>query len=151
MLLSVELPTNRRRLYFWLNMIIAGLHVPPFVNPSVIPPEAQLFIFLRIITLVKFMRKGFLIYISLQIALLQSIQSLYYKPPNRHNHPMKFGNVIELVSTISPVELEDSDFLLKTYFVKYPLSMLFCLYTYVVFVLGYTIFVLGKVSCCWQD
>ena len=38
---------------------------------------------------------------------------------------MKFGNVIELVSTISPVELEDSDFLLKTYFVKYPLSMLY--------------------------
>ena len=73
MLLSVELPTNRRRLYFWLNMIIAGLHVPPFVNPSVIPPEAQLFIFLRIITLVKFMRKGFLIYISLQNAILQSI------------------------------------------------------------------------------
>ena len=61
---------------------------------------------------------------------------------------MKFGNVIELVSTISPVELEDSDFLLKTYFVKYPLSMLFCLYTYVVFVLGYTIFVLGIVSDC---
>ena len=57
---------------------------------------------------------------------------------------MKFGNVMELVSTISPVELEDSDFLLKTYFVKYPLSMLFCLYTYVVFVLGYTVFVLGK-------
>ena len=61
---------------------------------------------------------------------------------------MKFGNVIELVSSISPVELEDSDFLLKTYFVKYPLSMLFCLYTYVVFVLGYTIFVLGIVSDC---
>ena len=61
---------------------------------------------------------------------------------------MKFGNVIELVSSISPVELEDSDFLLKTYFVKYPLSMLFCLYTYVVFVLGYTIFVLGIVSNC---
>ena len=59
MLLSVELPTNRRRLCFWLNMIIAGLHVPPFVDPSIIPPEAQLFIFLRIITLVKFMRKWF--------------------------------------------------------------------------------------------
>merc|ERR1711892_1504257 len=62
MLLSVELPVNWRRASFWLNMIIAGVHVP------------------RIVTIVKFMR---------------------------NNHPMKFGNVMELVSTISPVELED--------------------------------------------
>ena len=59
---------------------------------------------------------------------------------------MKFGNVIKIISTISPVELEDSNFLLKTYFVKYPLSMLSLLYAYAVFVLGYAVFVLGRVK-----
>ena len=54
MLLSVELPVNWRRASFWLNMIIAGVHVPPFVTD--VPPETQLLIFLRIVTIVKFMR-----------------------------------------------------------------------------------------------
>ena len=31
----------------------------------------------------------------------------------RHNHPMKFGNLIDMLSHISPIELDDSDFLLK--------------------------------------
>ena len=113
MLLLIEWPTNGRRFRFWIHMIISLLHVPPMVD---LPAPLQLIIFLRISNVITFLR---------------------------HNHPMRFGNVMELVSSISPIELEDSDFLLKTYFVKYPLSSLFCLYMYVVWGLGYAIFVLG--------
>ena len=106
-------PTNDVDFRFWIHMIISLLHVPPWLIAG---PLA-----------------------SWSFSCGFQTSSLSWGTI----HPMQFGNVIELVSSISSVELEDSDFLLKTYFVKYPLSSLFCLYMYVVWGLGYAIFVLG--------
>jgi len=69
---------------FWFQVFICGAHIPPWASGW--PPEFQLFVFARIIQMVKFLR---------------------------HNHPMKFGNLIDMLSHISPIELDDSDFLLK--------------------------------------
>jgi len=114
---------------FWFQVFICGAHIPPWASGW--PPEFQLFVFARIIQMVKFLR---------------------------HNHPMKFGNLIDMLSHISPIELDDSDFLLKTYFVKYPLTVLFCGYIYVVFLVGYMVFVLERgygeykhyLDCVWM-
>ena len=100
MLLSVEWPTNWSRLSFWLNIAITSIHVPPFTDYAA---ELQLVIFARIVCILKFCK---------------------------HNHPMNITSITEMVSSISPIDLDGSDFLLKTYIVKYPLTTLFVIYNY---------------------
>jgi len=130
MLLAVEWPTTWPRLSFWLTIAITSIHVPPFIDPKVYAAELQLVIFARIVCILKFCK---------------------------HNHPMHITSITEMVSSISPIDLEESDFLLKTYFVKFPLTTLFVIYNYLVFVLGYVVFVLERtygayktyLECVW--
>ena len=118
MLLLFEWPTTWRRFMFWFNLLITTVHVPPFIG-SDYSAERQLVMFLRIVAIFKFLK---------------------------HNHPMKFDNIMEMVSSISPIDLEESDFTLKTYFVKYPLACMLIIYTYIVWFFGYIVFVLGLVA-----
>ena len=90
--------------------------MPPFIN-SGYQPELQLVIFTRIVAALKFCK---------------------------HNHPKQFNNIMELVTSISPIDFEESSFVLKTYFVEYPLYTLFIIYIYMIFVFGYVVFVLGN-------
>ena len=90
--------------------------MPPFITSGV-PPELQLVIFARIVAVLKFCK---------------------------HNHPKQFNNIMELVGSISPIDLEESYFVMKTYFVEYPLYTLFIIYLYMIFVFGYIVFVLGN-------
>ena len=72
---------------FWIQVFIYGAHIPPYIGYVFKwPPEIQLIVFLRLINLVKVMN---------------------------HNHPMRFGHLIDMLSHISPIELDDSDFILK--------------------------------------
>lgn len=118
MLLLFEWPTTWRRFMFWFNLLVTTVHVPPFIGNDY-SAERQLVMFLRAVAVFKFLK---------------------------HNHPMKFDNIMEMVSSISPIDLEESNFTLKTYFVKSPLTCMLAIYCYIVWVFGYIVFVLGSVA-----
>ena len=115
------------------------IHLPPGIDLS---PEYQLFVFIRIYHVVKYLRE---------------------------HHPMRYHRMTEILKTISSVKLS-STFLLKvydnfaqnccinccincctlindnfkSYFLKKPLSMLCAIYIFNVFAVGYIIYAVGK-------
>ena len=94
---------------------LCAIHIPP-IRGIPVPPEWQLIIFVRLYHTIKFMRE---------------------------HHPMRYNRMTEILKTVASIKLS-STFLLKSYFMKRPLTMLIGLYFFIVFGTGYVVFALER-------
>jgi hypothetical protein len=94
---------------------LCAIHIPP-IRGIPIHPEWQLVIFIRLYHTIKFMRE---------------------------HHPMRYNRMTEILKTVASIKLS-STFLLKSYFMKRPLTMLMGLYFFIVFGTGYVVFALER-------
>ena len=61
----------------------------------------------------------------------------------REHHPMRYNRMTEILKTVGSVQLS-SAFLLKSHFLKRPLTMLMTLYLFNVFAIGYVVYALER-------
>ncbi|CAG5095448.1 Oidioi.mRNA.OKI2018_I69.XSR.g14193.t1.cds [Oikopleura dioica] len=100
--------------WFYLELAISSVHVPIF-NVG-LPKEMQLMTFLRLYHLIKYMRE---------------------------HHPMRYNRMTEILKNLGSVTMSSS-FLLKSHFLKRPLTMLAGVYFFNVFAMGYVIYALER-------
>ena len=106
----------------YIEVFICTIHLPPWApvgyssgrNWQGWPVEIQLCTFFRLFHIVKYLRE---------------------------HHPMRYNRMTEVLRTVASVKLS-SAFLLKSYFLKNPLTMLFSLYLFNIFAIGYVVFAL---------
>ena len=61
----------------------------------------------------------------------------------REHHPMRYNRMTEILKTVASIKLS-STFLLKSYFMKKPLTMLTGLYFFNIMAIGYIVFALER-------
>ena len=133
---------DARRIRFWFEVFIAGIHVPPYLMIRHYA-DVQLICFLRVYQVMKFVK---------------------------HHNPLKFGRVMGSITQVSPIDFHESNFMFKvfifkrrfsnfqSYFVKFPILTNAAIYCYCIFGLAYGIFVLERhygeyksyLECVWM-
>ncbi|XP_035675712.1 intermediate conductance calcium-activated potassium channel protein 4-like [Branchiostoma floridae] len=105
-----------------IELFVNFLHVPPILHIYV-PPELQLIVLLRFYHLFRFLKN--------------------------HNTIAKSASIRLLVSFMQK-DLSDA-FQFKSFFMKHPFSIIFTLYLFDAFVIGYVVFVLDRASGMYRS
>ena len=78
---------DARRIRFWFEVFIAGIHVPPYLMIRHYA-DVQLICFLRVYQVMKFVK---------------------------HHNPLKFGRVMGSITQVSPIDFHESNFMFKVF------------------------------------